>query len=134
MACFPIAERESLECKREFNAMGEFEKLVADLSVVDQIRKAADLPLAKSLTLDSARKALAKLDRPARRGPFFTELRPAPRQVPRQPVKVDVRAKVRAAVPELLAKAMDLFSRGAITAEQVSRIEARVHHLLASAR
>ena len=112
----------------------EFDALLADLALVGQLREAGDLPLAKSLTLDSARQAISKLDR---RGPFFTELRPAPRQprpAQKQPVKVDVRARVHAAVPELLNKAMALFQDGKITATQVSAVEARLHRMLGAVR
>jgi len=105
-------------------ASNEFDALLADLAVVQQLRESADLR--KGLTLDGARQALAKAEKPARRGPLFQQL-PAHlgRSVPRQPVKVDVRAMVQ----DVMAKAMSLFESGVITAAGVAKIEATCHRL-----
>jgi len=116
-------------------ASNEFDALLADLAVVDQIRRAADLPLAKSLTLDSARQALAKIDRPERRGPLFRTL-PAhlARSAPRRSAKVDVRAKAREVTQDVMNKAMSLFEAGKINGLQIAQLEAKIHALQDAAR
>jgi len=113
-------------------ATNHFDELLNDLRMVQQLRETGDLN--KALSLDAARHALSKIGKPARQGPFFTELKPHARPAPRPAAKIDVRAKVRQAVPELLNKAMSLFQDGKITATQVSAVEAKLHRLMAAVR
>jgi len=115
-------------------ASNEFDSLLEDLRVVQQVRDAGDLR--KALTPDGVRQAISKA-KPAPRGPFFTELRPSARPArpaPRQTSRAEARAKAGEAAQSIMAKAMSLFGEGKITATQVSELEARVHRLQASAR